>query len=89
MKTMPSSPRNKSYWSATRKLTLRILLAWATVSFGAGVVLVGQLNLLPLGAYPLGFWFAQQGAILVFVLLVFYYARRMDRIDRDHQADDY
>ncbi|HEX4856028.1 MAG TPA: DUF4212 domain-containing protein [Limnobacter sp.] len=83
-----SSTRNKSYWRATRKLTLRILLAWFAASFGAGLLLVDLLNWVSLGAYPLGFWFAQQGAILVFVLLVFVYARGMDVIDRDHQSDD-
>jgi putative solute:sodium symporter small subunit len=56
-------------------------------SFGLGILLVEPLDRLRLGGFPLGFWFAQQGAIYVFVLLVWIYARRMDELDRRHGVD--
>ena len=59
-----------------------LLLIWAVVSYGCGIVWVEWLNQFHLGALPLGFWFAQQGSIYVFVVLIFVYAFLMDRLDR-------
>jgi len=64
------------------------LVIWFTVSFGFGVLLVDQLNTFRVGGFPLGFWFAQQGSIYVFVLLIFYYAWRMNRIDREYDVHE-
>lgn len=64
-----------------------LLAVWFVVSYLLSIVFVEALNEFKLGGFPLGFWFAQQGSIYVFVLLVFVYAWRMDRIDRDHGVD--
>jgi putative solute:sodium symporter small subunit len=65
-----------------------LLAVWAFVSFGLGIVLVEPLNRFHLGGFPLGFWFAQQGSIYVFVVLILVYAVWMDRVDRRHGAGE-
>lgn len=65
-----------------------LLSVWFAVSYLLGIVLVEPLNQFHLGGFPLGFWFAQQGAIFVFIILTFVYAFAMDRIDRRHGVDD-
>jgi len=72
----------QAYWQATLKLIAGILTVWFLVSFGAGILFAGVLDNIKLGGYPLGFWFAQQGAMYVFVALIFIYAKLMDNIDR-------
>ena len=72
----------KAYWSATLGLLTRIMIIWFLVSFGAGILFVDVLNSIKLGGYPLGFWFAHQGSIYIFVILIFYYAKKMGEIDR-------
>jgi putative solute:sodium symporter small subunit len=72
----------EAYWKATLSLVTKILIVWFVVSFGAGILLAPLLNNIHLGGYPLGFWFAQQGSIYVFVALIFVYAKKMDAIDR-------
>ncbi len=71
-----------AYWKATLSLLTKILAVWFLVSFGAGILFADWLNNFHLGGYPLGFWFAQQGSIYVFVALIFIYAKKMDAIDR-------
>ena len=73
---------NQAYWKATISLLTKILIIWAAVSFGAGILFAELLNNFHLGGYPLGFWFAQQGSIYVFVVLIFYYAKKMNELDR-------
>ena len=73
--------RNK-YWKQNIKLILRCLSIWFIVSYGFSIVFVDYLNLIRLGGYKLGFWFSQQGAIYVFVLLIFYYAKEIEKIDQ-------
>ncbi|MGA9396541.1 MAG: DUF4212 domain-containing protein [Azonexus sp.] len=73
---------SKSYWSAVLGLLTKILIVWFLVSFGAGILFADMLNNFKLGGYPLGFWFAQQGSIYVFIALIFYYAKKMGEIDR-------
>ena len=70
----------KGYWAATIRLTLTLLAIWFTVSYGFGILLREQLDAFSIGGAPLGFWFAQQGAIYVFVGLIFYYCRAMNRL---------
>ncbi|MEM9169445.1 MAG: DUF4212 domain-containing protein [Pseudomonadota bacterium] len=77
-----------SYWAENIKLLLSLLVVWFAVSFGAGILFVEQLNTVNLGGYPLGFWFAQQGSIYVFVALIFFYAFRMHQIERRYGVDD-
>lgn len=77
-----------AYWRANLRLMGICLVIWFTVSFGFGILLVDQLNTIRFGGFQLGFWFAQQGSIYVFVLLIFYYAWRMNRIDREHDVHE-
>jgi len=81
------TPEQKHYWRQNKRLILGLLAVWALVSFGAGILFVEQLNAFSIGGLPLGFWMAQQGAIYVFVVLIFFYAWRMDKMDRDHHVD--
>jgi putative solute:sodium symporter small subunit len=74
--------RHTAYWRANLKLVAICLTIWFVVSYGFGVLLVDQLNQIRLGGFKLGFWFAQQGSIYVFVVLIFYYAWHMNRLDR-------
>ena len=79
---MTSDNNAKAYWSATLGLLTKVLIIWFLVSYGAGILFVGVLNNISLGGYPLGFWFAQQGSIYIFIALIFYYASAMGKIDR-------
>ena len=83
-----SEARVQSYWTANVRLLLSLLAIWFVVSFGAGILFVDTLNTIRIGGFPLGFWFAQQGSILVFVALIFFYARRMTSIEKQFGVDD-
>lgn len=74
----------RDYWRANRRLIAILLAVWALVSIGASLLSVEPLNQLRFGRIPLGFWLAQQGSIYIFVVLIFVYARQMDRLDRQH-----
>lgn len=76
-----------AHWRRNVRLMAVLLAAWAFVGLGCGVLFAEPLNRFSLGGFPLGFWFAQQGSILVFVLLILVYALAMDRLDRRHHAD--
>jgi putative solute:sodium symporter small subunit len=76
------------YWRQNIRLVLILLSVWFVVSCGFGVLLVVPLNRFHFGGFPLGFWFAQQGSIFVFVILIYIYARRMDRLDREYGGDE-
>lgn len=78
----------KAYWSATLGLLGRILAVWFVVSFGAGILFVDFFNTIKIGGYPLGFWFAHQGSIYVFIALIFYYAKKMNDIDRQFDVHE-
>ncbi|MDT8421822.1 MAG: DUF4212 domain-containing protein [Desulfuromonadales bacterium] len=69
------------YWKATLALIRNVLIVWFVVSYGLGIILAPALNSIKLGGYPLGFWFAQQGSIYIFVALIFYYAKAMGKLD--------
>ena len=79
---------NKKYWSANLKLVGICMAIWFVVSYLFGIILVEPLNNIRIGGYKLGFWFAQQGSIYVFVVLIFYYAKRMARLDREHGVEE-
>ena len=78
----------KAYWSATLGLLTKILIIWFLVSFGAGILFAPMLNGIMLGGYPLGFWFAQQGSIYIFIALIFWYKAAMDKIDRQFDVHE-
>lgn len=77
-----------AYWSYNISLMLKLLVIWFVVSFVCGILLVDVLNQVQIGGYKLGFWFAQQGAMYTFVALVFYYAKKMAALDREHGVDE-
>lgn len=79
---------SKGYWSATLGLLTKILAVWFLVSFGAGILFVDVLNGIKLGGYPLGFWFAHQGSMYIFIALIFYYAKKMGDIDRQFDVHE-
>jgi putative solute:sodium symporter small subunit len=76
------------YWKANLRLIAFCLAIWFVVSFVFGIMLVEPLNNISLGGYKLGFWFANQGSIYVFVALIFFYANRMGKLDREHDVHE-
>jgi len=72
----------QAYWKANLKLVTGCLIVWFVVSYLFGVLLVDQLNTISIAGYDLGFWFAQQGSMYTFVILIFFYASRMKKLDR-------
>ena len=78
----------KAYWSRNVALMIKLLAIWFVVSYGCGILFVEQLNQISLGGYKLGFWFAQQGSIYVFVALVFFYRSRMAALDREFGVEE-
>lgn len=84
----PQSASRKAYWQANLKLMLMLLTVWFTLAYLCGIVFVEQLNTFKIGGYKLGFWFAQQGAMYGFVIIIFYYSHRMARLDREFGVND-
>jgi len=76
--------KNHNYWQANMRLIAFCLAIWFVVSFLFGIIMVDVLNSISIGGYKLGFWFANQGSIYVFVALIFFYANRMGKLDREH-----
>jgi putative solute:sodium symporter small subunit len=85
---MQSTGSAADYWKANLRLLLLCLIIWFVVSYGCGILLVDVLNTISLGGYPLGFWFAQQGSIYTFVVLIFFYASRMNKLDRQFDVHE-
>ncbi len=83
-----SENNGQAYWKANLKLIALCLSIWFVVSYLFGITLVDQLNAIKIGGYQLGFWFAQQGSIYVFVVLIFFYAYRMNKLDREHDVHE-
>ncbi|MBC7131691.1 MAG: DUF4212 domain-containing protein [Roseovarius sp.] len=77
-----------AYWKANLRLITWSLIIWALASFGFGILLRPLVAGISIGGTDLGFWFAQQGSILVFLVLIFYYAWRMNRLDAEHGVDE-
>jgi len=73
----------KAYWRRNLRLVAVCMVIWFIVSYLFGIILVEPLNNIRIGGYKLGFWFAQQGSIYTFVVLIFFYARRMNKLDRE------
>ena len=80
--------RRNEYWRRNVRIIGGCLAVWALVSFGLGILLGPTLNAIQIGGYPLGFWFAQQGSILTFLVIIFFYAWRMNKLDREFEVDE-
>ena len=80
--------KHASYWSSNLRLMGLCLAIWFVVSYLFGIILVEPLNNIQLGGYKLGFWFAQQGSIYTFVALIFFYAYRMGKLDKEHDVHE-
>ena len=76
------------YWAANVRIIVISLIIWALVSFGFGILLRPMLSGFEVGGTDLGFWFAQQGSILVFLALIFFYAWRMNKLDREYGVEE-
>ncbi|EDM44131.1 hypothetical protein SCB49_11087 [unidentified eubacterium SCB49] len=85
---MSEKQNRKAYWKENLRYLAILLAVWFIVSFGFGVILVDQLNSIKLGGIKLGFWFAQQGSIYVFVILIFVYMKLMNTLDKKYGLDE-
>ncbi|WP_303720900.1 DUF4212 domain-containing protein [Malonomonas rubra] len=84
-----SQPKDISqYWPTVLKLIATVLVVWALVSYGAGILFASALNSISLGGYPLGFWFSQQGSMYIFIALIFIYAWKMGKIDEEFDVHE-
>lgn len=77
-----------AYWKENLRYLLILLTIWFLVSYGAGILFKDALNEIRLGGFKLGFWFAQQGSIYVFVILIFVYVRLMNKLDKKYGFDE-
>ena len=80
--------KNKIYWKKNIQYISILLLLWFIVSFGCGILFVEQLNLIQIGGFKLGFWFAQQGSIYGFLIIIFTYIYLMNRLDNKLKKDN-
>ncbi|MGQ7844645.1 DUF4212 domain-containing protein [Granulosicoccus sp. 3-233] len=85
---MSENSSNNEYWAANIRLVKFCLVIWAIVSFGFGIILRPLLSGITVGGTDLGFWFAQQGSIIVFLILIFFYAWRMNALDKKFGVDE-
>ncbi|MBU1313786.1 MAG: DUF4212 domain-containing protein [Alphaproteobacteria bacterium] len=85
---MADNTSSNAYWAANIRIITICLAIWAIVSYGFGILLRPLLSGIRFGGTDLGFWFAQQGSILVFIALIFYYATYMNRLDRQYGVDE-
>ena len=85
---MKHESRYRQYWKQNLKYLSILLAIWFIVSFGFGILFADELDRVRIGGFRLGFWFSQQGAIYIFVLLIFIYVYLMNRLDRRFDVDD-
>lgn len=78
----------QAYWKENIRTILALLVVWFLVSLGAGVLFIEQLNAIEISGVKLGFWFAQQGSIYAFVILIFVYVFKMRKIDEKYGVDE-
>ncbi|MBJ38024.1 MAG: hypothetical protein CMD83_06120 [Gammaproteobacteria bacterium] len=86
--TNSAQDKAAAYWRANLRLMLSLLAVWFSVSFVCGILLVDWLDQFRFFGFKLGFWFAEQGSIFVFVALIFIYVWRMNRLDREFDVDE-
>ncbi|MFQ5597197.1 MAG: DUF4212 domain-containing protein [Nitrospiria bacterium] len=85
---MGENERQGAYWKTNLRYLAVLLALWFVVSYGCGILFVDPLNKIRIGGFYLGFWFAQQGAIYTFVLLIFVYVQLMKRLDKQYNVDE-
>ena len=85
---MAEKPSNNEYWAANIRLVTICLVIWALASYGFAILLRPLLSGIAVGGTDLGFWFAQQGSIYVFIALIFFYAARMNALDREFDVHE-
>ncbi|MCP3677762.1 MAG: DUF4212 domain-containing protein [Deltaproteobacteria bacterium] len=85
---MPHKQKYKNYWRRNLQYLAVLLSVWFVVSYGFGILLVDELNMVRIGGFGLGFWFAQQGSIYVFVALIFVYVWLMNKLDKEFDVDE-
>ena len=78
----------QAYWKENITTILKLLVIWFVVSYGCGIIFIDELNAITFGGFKLGFWFAQQGSIYVFVILIFVYAKMMERIEEKYDVHE-
>lgn len=78
----------KEYWKKNLRILAILLSVWFISSFGLGILFAEELNSIRIGGFKLGFWFAQQGSIYVFVILIFVYVRYMNKLDKKHGVEE-
>jgi putative solute:sodium symporter small subunit len=83
-----SKEREGVYWKENLRLVAILLAIWFIVSYGCGILFVNWLDQFHLAGFPLGFWFAQQGSMYIFVVLIFVYVRLMNTMDRKHDVHE-
>ena len=83
-----SKTNAKAYWKENIKYVLILLFIWFSVSYGAGILFKDTLNGIKVGGFKLGFWFAQQGSMYAFVILIFVYVRLMNKLDKKYGYDE-
>lgn len=83
-----ANDKGQAYWKANLRIITICMVIWAVVSYGFGIVLRPVLDTIPVGGVGLGFWFAQQGSMYVFLALIFYYAVQMSKLDRQHGVEE-
>ena len=82
-----SQNSENNYWKENLRIIMPLMVVWFIASFGCGIIFVDVLNQIQIGGYKLGFWFAQQGSIYIFVILIYIYARKMAALDRKYGLD--
>ena len=83
-----SKQNNQLYWKKNLQYLAVLLLIWFVVSYGCGILFVDELDNIRFGGFKLGFWFAQQGSIYVFVVLIFVYVYLMNKLDRKYNVEE-
>ena len=83
-----SAPDVKKYWKTNIKYLCILMAIWFVVSFGFGIILVDELNTIKIGGFKLGFWFAQQGSIYVFIVIIAVYVYLMNKLDQKYNLKD-
>jgi putative solute:sodium symporter small subunit len=84
----PETARSRGYWRANLRVQFALLAVWVVVAYVLSIFLATVLADVSVGELPLGFWLAQQGSIFVFVVLIFVYARIMDRVDHEYGVEE-